>query len=212
MQRPLPIPERDLLTGYATAVFGISMPWYPMAQTSVEERTALLNMAASAELPGGLCLEIGTAFGGTAYWIGRGNELRGRGEHFLTVELYPDDRSTLQASTIIRAVRAVPYAHALTGTVDVLTDILQPRSARMAFVDADHRTEPAWHDVRRCLPLLQIGGVLAMHDVRTGSTAGQEKEWYEGPTAIWQAIQRGEVPELRPVDIIGLTGFCEVVA
>lgn len=142
-----------------------------------DSEAALLYTLARANRGNGVIVEIGSWKGKSTLCLARGS-LAGRRSRVLAIDphdatdlechLHHGERGTLDAwrDTITRAGVDALVTPLVTRSRLAVTQITTPID--LLFVDGSHRRADVEDDLSAYIPLIRIGGVLAMHDTDAG--------------------------------------------
>jgi predicted O-methyltransferase YrrM len=117
-------------------------------------------------LPAGGILEVGAGWGASGSLFAAGNEARGLGEEVWSL----DNCEGFQRDWVRRALEPLGVK---CRTTDTKTFDEWP-ALRLAFVDGDHSAAWAWQDVIATSEHVADGGMVLLHDARSG-----------GPAELW---------------------------
>ena len=122
-----------------------------------------------------IVLEIGTAFGGSLYFLSR---FAGLNADIISIDFPPKDplprhlRKLCLSNNLRKNVRRSQNLHLLRcdshakATLDEVRDILEGRFVDLLFIDGDHSYIGAKQDYEIYSPLVQKGGLIIFHDIR----------------------------------------------
>ncbi|HLI56555.1 MAG TPA: class I SAM-dependent methyltransferase [Actinomycetota bacterium] len=123
-------------------------------------------------------LEIGSASGGTGYFLSReiGFDLA------MSIDDGQHSRATEQRINLKGFTTFVGSSHS-AGAATFLEETLGGLPLDLAFVDGDHTEEGVWKDIQLVLPFCLPGTLIVLHDTR--ACAGVEIAWLR---ASWERI------------------------
>jgi predicted O-methyltransferase YrrM len=141
----------------------------------------------------GLVVELGTADGVSALWIGAALRANGAGElHTFDLFEQPGRAEAVGAALREAGLDSVVRAHraaSSTGAVDLVRGLGRP--VDLLFIDADHRVEAAAADLQAFWPLLGDGACALLHDTNPRASG------WDGPRYVIDALLGSPDPTLR---------------
>jgi len=195
--------------------------WRLPIATAPEDMLLLYEAAASATLPEGHILEVGTGLAVSTLALARGNAARRRGEMVLTLDTLVEARKTALAGAAC-ALLAI-HATGRYGIVYMQGDTAhlrwligeRNRRFRIAFIDGDHTYDGLANDLAIVAPLMTSGGVIFVHDT------GEWERWADkepGCCRLWRSLREAGMyaaPDGRiwkPIDVSAAMGRMDLMS